>query len=823
MDKIKLINGSAERVIDFVMDARLREALDTEYTLSFTLMGEDAGQVSDATAVQIAGQQFDIISYHLDTEGVLPTASVECEHVSYRLNDEQYDLDNFVFSGTPSDALAQLLTGTPFTVGIVEPTASISVSLAGGSRRAILLSVAALCNAEISFYGMSIGFVTHRGSSATVNLLDTDNVEHISVSRDKREDLTAYNVSLGRMTTLALGDEIHIGYTPLAISADTRIIALEYNPYDTCQVEIEVGEYIPDILDRYIAQRRTITATAQTAQSAFATATTAFTIADTANTTAQTAKATADICVKTSELNASIDTYINSTTGTASIVSVCSGSFQAKGDYVTPTTLTSAVQQEVNSKFATLTLTTSVSTVAGETKSEIQLKSDATSLGSTITISATTKAQAQSAANDIVNSITLTTSTSVAGNETTSTLTLKNGTTTITSSTVKGTTATQAATIAADAVNGIMLSVSTSASGNETTSTLTLKNGTTTITSSTVKGTTAAQAATIAADAVNGITLSTSTTASGNETTSTLTLKSGTTTITSSTVKGTTATQAATIATSAVNGITLSVTNGASSSTLTLKNGSTTITSGTIQFTGVVTFTDLSTASTSTIINGANIRTGTISADRIDVDSIKTRVVYGSGLASDKIMITSNNKEVHIGGSTTDADFQRVFLRADNEIRISSRLYSGYGIAFDTSSMHIVMKPINDGHCDIGDQYYRFRYMYIENISVGTGNTYSLIMDSSVREVRPASTSDYNNWSIGTRSYPIKSVICKYAVIGGSGSDAQIAFFGGGYISKQTLITTSNNMSYSAADSSNYLYIINNLVGILKKYGLINA
>lgn len=33
----------------------------------------------------------------------------------------------------------------------------------------------------------------------------------------------------------------------------------------------------------------------------------------------------------------------------------------------------------------------------------------------------------------------------------------------------------------------------------------------------------------------------------------------------------------------------------------------------------------------------------------------------------------------------------------------------------------------------------------------------------------------------------------------------------------------SNNMGYSAATASNYLYIINNIVGILKKHGLIKT
>ena len=67
-----------------------------------------------------------------------------------------------------------------------------------------------------------------------------------------------------------------------------------------------------------------------------------------------------------------------------------------------------------------------------------------------------------------------------------------------------------------------------------------------------------------------------------------------------------------------VDSITLSVTNGSDSSTIQLKAGSTTISSASITFNGMVTFNDLSTAG-STVINGANITTGTISADRINL------------------------------------------------------------------------------------------------------------------------------------------------------------------------------------------------------------
>ena len=70
--------------------------------------------------------------------------------------------------------------------------------------------------------------------------------------------------------------------------------------------------------------------------------------------------------------------------------------------------------------------------------------------------------------------------------------------------------------------------------------------------------------------------------------------------------------------TQTVNGFTLSVTNGTESSTIRLMSGSTQISSQVIQMSGMVTFTDLSGNGT-TVINGNNITTGTISANRLDL------------------------------------------------------------------------------------------------------------------------------------------------------------------------------------------------------------
>lgn len=55
----------------------------------------------------------------------------------------------------------------------------------------------------------------------------------------------------------------------------------------------------------------------------------------------------------------------------------------------------------------------------------------------------------------------------------------------------------------------------------------------------------------------------------------------------------------------------------------------------------------------------------------------------------------------------------------------------------------------------------------------------------------------------------------------GSKASSKIAFYGATPITQPVLSTVSANMSYSSATASNYLTIINNIAGILKKLGLL--
>ena len=103
---------------------------------------------------------------------------------------------------------------------------------------------------------------------------------------------------------------------------------------------------------------------------------------------------------------------------------------------------------------------------------------------------------------------------------------------------------------------------------------------------------------------------------------------------------------------------------------------------------------------------------------------------------------------------------------------------------------------------------------------IGSGTSNSATLNSS-RQFVPAASSSLYAHSIGSSVSPWYNIYIGGGTMSFGTSSSKLAFFGGTAQSKLTLSTSSANMGYSSATASNYLTIVNNIAGILKKYGLI--
>jgi hypothetical protein len=248
------------QTIKKVMNANLRETLDGEFTLSFTVLAKSALALKTRQVVKLDGQYFEIVQIRKSIQGDLPICAVLCEHVSYVLNHEMYDISEFDFTGDPKNGLNELLTGTSFTAGIVDYLESVTMKINQRvSKRAALMQYIAILGGEIEYDGYKINIRKHRGSNDYLPVMGSRNVTNVSVSHDSRENSSSYDISFFKLLDLSVGDNVQIVFNPLGINVKTRIISLEYNPFYRYNIRVEVGRYKPSISDTFYKMESSIT------------------------------------------------------------------------------------------------------------------------------------------------------------------------------------------------------------------------------------------------------------------------------------------------------------------------------------------------------------------------------------------------------------------------------------------------------------------------------------------------------------------------------------------------------------------------------------
>lgn len=246
-----LKDGAVVRTITHVLTASLCDKLDGTLTFDFTALQKGEQPILPGMTAKYDGQYYSIVRVKRGFSAGLEISAVSCEHISYILNDEQYNLVTFVFEGYPAEGLQELLQNTPFTVGVVEPAAMVECAFTDESplnRRSALMRFADACGGELEFDGYSVHIRTHRGGTERKLLMDGKNVTSLSATFDSRKAAQAYEVQLFKRVDLSVGDEVRIVYHPLSIRVDIRIVGLTYNPFDRYTVRVEVGDYVPNLL-----------------------------------------------------------------------------------------------------------------------------------------------------------------------------------------------------------------------------------------------------------------------------------------------------------------------------------------------------------------------------------------------------------------------------------------------------------------------------------------------------------------------------------------------------------------------------------------------
>jgi hypothetical protein len=262
---IRILDSTLKRlaILQSIETANRFEEINGENKLDFTAVYDEktAQYVNETAVVELDNDYFDIVYYakqQIDS-GVL-AMQVQSEHVSYRLNRPEYNLDLFTATGTPTAVLTQLLAGTPFTVGTVEYTAPITYSAQEAkSRRQLLMEFVGVLGGEVDFDKFTVSIVVHRGSTTRKLLAKGKNIKVVSKIYDGRQKdkagnpLVSYTCTPIQLpnTPFAAGDDVLLIQKDLGIQEPHRIVRLGYNPYDNIEASIELANFVSGLEDTF--------------------------------------------------------------------------------------------------------------------------------------------------------------------------------------------------------------------------------------------------------------------------------------------------------------------------------------------------------------------------------------------------------------------------------------------------------------------------------------------------------------------------------------------------------------------------------------------
>lgn len=387
MSKIYLLNGNDRAALDHIgSGAALTESLDGEQTLKFTVLPDDLDKISETTLIEYDGQYYDPATLRRTGNSLAVFAEVSAEHVTYRLNRPEYNVQSLNLGGTYAQVLARVLDGTDFTPGTTPAGTIDTTVIEGVSRREALNTVAELMHGEIEYDGWTVNIVTHRGSSTRIDLIGTGNVSAVEVAENLVTGETVYTVGLIRRGALNCGDEVRLVFGPFGIDVQTRIISMTRNPYNDADCSITVGAKVPEITDTYvdISKKVLYKSDASAVINKYINSAEGRAELETVLSGTFVSQSQLDDYPTYSELDASIGSYIDGQTGKAKIISACSATYQTitgMSSYYTKTEANTQISQAVSPIQSEISLSASYGsgTIGSNVRALLQLVSNADS------------------------------------------------------------------------------------------------------------------------------------------------------------------------------------------------------------------------------------------------------------------------------------------------------------------------------------------------------------------------------------------------------------------------------------------------------------
>ena len=249
--------------------AKVKHVVNGEFTFAFSAYEKELKSVYFDTDnyILLNGQTFDI-KYLEQKHEVDVIYAIQCEHAIYRLEDgiaNQYV--SYAYTGTPAATLADILSGTEFSVGTVDFTDPIAISINSAmSKKALITYIANLLGGELEFTdnGFTVNILATIGNDNGFQVRFGKNLKSITKIIDKRGELKVHYTidmialkntnayiekGLQTLEVVEIGDTIKVIDSVIGIDIENRILSIEYDPILEVNTKLEIVNTLELITD----------------------------------------------------------------------------------------------------------------------------------------------------------------------------------------------------------------------------------------------------------------------------------------------------------------------------------------------------------------------------------------------------------------------------------------------------------------------------------------------------------------------------------------------------------------------------------------------
>lgn len=259
-------NGQVLAVLDNIIKetASIKRVVNGEFTFAFEAYEKElkSEYFNPDNSIMVDDQMFDIkyIEQNHETD---VKYSIQCEHVNYRMEDGEENLfSSYTYIGTPTQILSNILAGTEFSVGIVEFTDTITITVNTEiTRKSLIYELANTLGGEVDYtnLGFTINILASIGKNNGFQARFGKNLKGIQKIIDNRGGLkTYYSVDiimlknsneymekeLRDLEIIDVGDTIQLIDPVIGLDLQNRILSREYNPIFEVNTKLEIANNI---------------------------------------------------------------------------------------------------------------------------------------------------------------------------------------------------------------------------------------------------------------------------------------------------------------------------------------------------------------------------------------------------------------------------------------------------------------------------------------------------------------------------------------------------------------------------------------------------